>query len=191
MNYDIILCGVGGQGIVSLASIITNSAASEGLQVKQVEVHGMAQRGGMVLSNLRLSDQPIQSDQIPLGTAHLILSTEPLESLRSLRFLSPDYGILITAREEVKNFPAYPDSEELYLRIKNLPRSHIVNARHMAAEAGSHHTINMVILGVASAYLPIPAETLREQIGKKFKDKSSSFMEINIRAFNLGRKSNN
>lgn len=188
MKYDIILCGVGGQGIVSLAAIITSSAAYEGMYIKQVEVHGMAQRGGMVVSHLRLSDHEIASEQIPLGTADMILSTEPLESLRSIHFLSSKKGILITSHTPVKNFSSYPDIDGILRQIQNLPRSHIVDAETLARSAGSYHTVNMIVLGVASAYLPIKTETLRERITEKFKGKNNTYSEMNIHAFNLGRE---
>lgn len=188
MKYDTILCGVGGQGIVSLAATITDSAAYEGLFVKQVEVHGMAQRGGMVVSHVRMSDREIASDQIPRCTADMILSTEPLESLRSLPYLSPETGVLITACIPVKNMAGYPAIDAILKQLQQLPRSHSIDADTLARQAGSHHTINMVMLGAASPHLPIQTETLRERIALIFAGKGTSFIDMNIRAFDLGRK---
>ena len=88
------MSGVGGQGILSIAAAIGEAALKEGLYMKQAEVHGMSQRGGDVQSNLRLSDQPIASDLIPLGHADLIISLEPMESLRYLPYLSKEVGWL-------------------------------------------------------------------------------------------------
>ncbi len=189
MKYDIILGGVGGQGIVSLAAIITNSAAHEGMRVKQVEVHGMAQRGGIVVSHLRLSDDEIASDQIPLGTARMILSAEPMESLRYLNYLSAEDGILITSSTPVINIADYPDHDSLLYHINQVPRSCTLDAGMLANKAGSHHTINMVMLGAASNYLPLSLETLRDKIISRFKGKNHTFIQMNCTAFDLGRES--
>ncbi len=188
MKYDIILSGVGGQGIVSLAAIITGSAAKENLFARQVEVHGMAQRGGMVVSHLRLSDTDIVSDQIPRGTARMILSTEPMESLRYLDYLSPGKGILITSSTPVKNISAYPDIDKLLCNISKLPKSITIDAAMIAEKTGSHHTINIVMLGAASSYLPLHIETLREIIVERFNHKNKATVKMNLRAFDLGRK---
>ena len=188
MKYDIILSGVGGQGIISSAAIITGSAVKEGLFVKQVDVHGMAQRGGMVVSHLRLSKKEIASDQIPMGAAQMILSTEPMESLRYLDYLSPDKGILITSREPIKNISNYPDIEKLLNHIENLPKSILVDAETIARKVGSHHTVNMVMLGAASVFLPLHHETLRKMIVERFTNKENAFVELNLRAFDLGKE---
>ena len=95
MKTDMILSGVGGQGILSIAAVVGEAAVNEGLYMKQAEVHGMSQRGGDVQSNLRLSDQPIASDLIPKGQADLIVSLEPMEALRYLPYLKKD-GWLVT-----------------------------------------------------------------------------------------------
>ncbi len=189
MKYDIILCGVGGQGIVSLAAIITNSAAHEGLMVKQVELHGMAQRGGIVVSHLRLSDSEIASDQIPLGTANMILSVEPMESLRYLNYLSAKLGVLITSSSPVKNIVDYPEYDTLLSHINEIPRSCALDAGTLAENAGSHHTINMVMLGAAADSLPLDLETLREKISSRFDGKNHTFIQMNLKAFELGRGS--
>ncbi|HSE37567.1 MAG TPA: 2-oxoacid:acceptor oxidoreductase family protein, partial [Blastocatellia bacterium] len=112
MKYDIILAGVGGQGVLSVSAVIGSAARSQGLFVKLSEVHGMSQRGGGVVANLRLADKPIASDLIPLGGASMILSMEPLESLRYLNYLSPE-GVLITSTNPVVNIPDYPNLDEL------------------------------------------------------------------------------
>ena len=88
MKTDIILCGVGGQGILSIATVLGQAATASGLYLKQAEVHGMSQRGGDVQSNLRLSTERIWSDLIPKGQADLIISMEPMEALRYLPYLS-------------------------------------------------------------------------------------------------------
>ncbi|MBR4154736.1 MAG: 2-oxoacid:acceptor oxidoreductase family protein, partial [Paludibacteraceae bacterium] len=94
MKTDIILSGVGGQGILSIATVIGDAALNEGLHLKQAEVHGMSQRGGDVQSNLRISSEPIHSDLIPLGSANVIISLEPMEALRYMPYLAPDGWVI-------------------------------------------------------------------------------------------------
>lgn len=108
MKTDIKLCGVGGQGILSIATVIGEAATAAGLCLKQAEVHGMSQRGGDVQSDLRLSTEPVWSDLIPLGGASLILSMEPMEALRYLPYLAPD-GVVVTASRPFVNIPDYPE----------------------------------------------------------------------------------
>src|SRR5512138_2857743 len=127
MKYDIILAGVGGQGVLSVSAIIASSAMKEGLAVKQSEVHGMSQRGGAVLANLRLSDRPIASDLISLGAASMILSMEPLESLRYLPYLNPA-GTIITASDPMVNIADYPALDGLLASIRTLPNASLVDA---------------------------------------------------------------
>ena len=107
MKKDIILSGVGGQGILSIATVIGKAALKDGLYMKQAEVHGMSQRGGDVQSNLRISNQPIASDLIPTGKCDLIISLEPMEALRYLPYLSHE-GWLVTNEAPFINIPNYP-----------------------------------------------------------------------------------
>ena len=108
MKTDIILSGVGGQGILSIATVIGEAALNEGLYIKQAEVHGMSQRGGDVQSNLRISSDPIHSDLIALGKADIIISLEPMEALRYVNYLAPT-GWIITNTTPFVNIPNYPD----------------------------------------------------------------------------------
>ena len=188
MKFDVILAGVGGQGVLSVSSIIASSAMEEGLQVKQSEVHGMSQRGGAVYTNLRISDETIYSDLIPAGAATLILSMEPLESLRYLHYLNPG-GYLITAADPERNIDNYPDLDGLLQQIKNLPHSTIIEALKLAKEAGSGRATNMVLAGAASHHLPLKVETMENYIRKIFQRKGEKVVEINLRAFDLGRQS--
>jgi len=187
MKYDIILSGVGGQGVLSLAAIIASSAMKEGLQVKQAEVHGMAQRGGAVVSNLRLSDSEIESDLIPNGTASMILSMEPLEGLRYLHYLKDD-GALVTSTDPFINIPNYPEQDKLNEKIKSLPKSILVDAEKLAKEAGSARATNTVMLGAASHFLPVKEETLRTLIREMFGRKGDNIVEMNLKAFAMGRE---
>jgi indolepyruvate ferredoxin oxidoreductase beta subunit len=185
MKYDIILSGVGGQGVLSLAAIIAMGAMKEGLNVRQSEVHGMAQRGGAVLSHLRLSDRVISGDLIADGSAAMILSMEPLESLRYLRYLSSD-GILVTSKDPVKNIPDYPELEKVYTDIRQLSRYILIETVKRAREAGSPKGTNMVMVGAAAAELPIKAETLESAIEELFSPKGQDIAAGNIEAFRAG-----
>jgi len=187
MKFDIVLSGVGGQGVLSLSSIIASGAMKEGLYVKQSEVHGMAQRGGAVLANLRLSDKPIASDLIPSGSAAMILSMEPLESLRYLSFLRPD-GALITSTTPVINIPDYPDLNELLGKIRSVPGAILVESDRLAKAAGSARAANMVMVGAASHLLPVKVETMEHYIESVFKRKGDQIVEANLKAFRAGRE---
>jgi indolepyruvate ferredoxin oxidoreductase, beta subunit len=187
MKYDIILAGVGGQGVLSVSAIIASSAMKEGLLVKQSEVHGMSQRGGAVLANLRLADAPIASDLIPLGSAAMILSMEPLESLRYLRYLSPD-GALVTSTNPVVNIPDYPELNGLLGRVRTLPFARLVDADKLARSAGSARAANMVMVGAASRRLPVKVETLEHFIRTTFAVKGERIVETNLKAFHAGRE---
>ncbi len=187
MKYDIILAGVGGQGVLSVSAIIASSAMKEGLLVKQSEVHGMSQRGGAVLANLRLADAPIASDLIPLGSAALILSMEPLESLRYLRYLSPE-GALVTSTNPVVNIRDYPDLNGLLDTVRSLPNARLVDGEKLARAAGSARATNMVMVGAASHRLPVKVETLEHFIRTMFAAKGEKIVETNLKAFRSGRE---
>ena len=186
MKYDVILAGVGGQGVLSVAAVIALGAKNSGLQVRQSEVHGMAQRGGAVQAHLRLSDRTIVSDLIGKASADMILSMEPIESLRYLEYLKAE-GVLITSSDPVKNISNYPELEEIYARIRCLPSSRLIEAADLAREAGFARSTNMVMVGAASAYLPVEVKHLLEAIGELFSRKGEKVVETNRRAFEKGR----
>lgn len=187
MKQDIILAGVGGQGILSIAFVIDNAALREGLTFKQAEVHGMAQRGGAVQSHLRLSNDKIFSDLIPRGEADMILSIEPMESLRYFDYLSPE-GIVVTSSSPFVNIPDYPDMDKVLSQIKTVKKRVIVDSQKIAQEAGSARAQNMVMLGAASAQLILKKENLREYIRILFAPRGEKLVDINLKAFELGRK---
>jgi indolepyruvate ferredoxin oxidoreductase beta subunit len=186
MKFDIILAGVGGQGVLSVSAIIASSAMKEGLAVKQSEVHGMSQRGGAVLANLRLADRPIASDLIPRGTAAMILSMEPIESLRYLEFLSAG-GTVITATSPVVNIPDYPAIEEVLGTIRGLPHAVLIEAEALARQAGSARATNMVMVGAASPLLPVAFETIEHFVETLFAAKGARVVETNLKALHAGR----
>lgn len=186
MKSDIILAGVGGQGILSIAASIGHAAILSNLNLKQSEVHGMSQRGGAVQSHLRLSDKEIASDLIPNNTADLILSVEPMEALRYLPFISPK-GWVVTNSVNFINIPNYPDVEAILGEIKKLPRYVLLNADELAEKAGSARATNMVMLGAASPFIDIPVENFEKGIHDLFERKGEAVVAINIKAFEAGR----
>jgi indolepyruvate ferredoxin oxidoreductase beta subunit len=187
MKQDIILAGVGGQGILSIAYVIDNAALAEGLQFKQAEVHGMAQRGGAVQSHLRLSDKRIWSDLIPKGEADLILSVEPLEAVRYFEYLGPE-GVVVTSSAPFKNIPDYPDLGKVLDAVRSVKRSVVVDSERIAKEAGTSKAQNMVMLGAASGFLILKRETLLSLIESLFKGRGPAIVEANLKAFDLGRR---
>ena len=185
-KQDIILAGVGGQGILSIAFVIDSAALQDGLHVKQAEVHGMAQRGGAVTSHLRLSRERIWSDLIPRGEADLILSVEPLEALRYIDFLRPG-GRVVTSSTPFVNIPDYPDKEALLARIRALPGSVVVDSESLARQAGSSRAQNIVMLGAASPFLMLSEPSLLKFVEVLFKARGESIVQTNLKAFALGR----
>lgn len=187
MKLDIILCGVGGQGVLSAASIITKAAIKAGFQTRQLEVHGMAQRGGSVTAHLRISDKTIESDLIPRQSADVLLSLEPIESLRYLDYLAKD-GTVVTSVDPVKNIPNYPAEEFYMAKIQTLPKYVAVPAHKIALDAGSARTTNMVMVGAVSNVISIEEEYFKDAIKDKYAEKGDKTAEINLAAFELGRE---
>ncbi len=187
MKFDIVLAGIGGQGILSIAAVIAQTAVESDLFIKQSEIHGMSQRGGAVYSHLRLSDRPIFSDLIPKGEADLILSIEPLEALRYTEYLNPNDGKIISNIHPEKNIPDYPDIKELELELKKR-NALLLDAWKLARQVATVRAQNMVMLGAASTALPIPKEKLEEGVKNLFSRKGEKIVEQNIKAFRAGRE---
>lgn len=185
MKTDIILSGVGGQGILSIAAVIGEAALKEGLYMKQAEVHGMSQRGGDVQSNLRLSDQPIASDLIPLGHADLIISLEPMESLRYLPYLKKE-GWLVTNSAPFVNIPNYPEMEKVNAELDKLPHKVVLDVEALAKEAGSVRAANIVMLGAATPFLGIEYARIEEGIRRIFGRKGEDVVAMNLNALKAG-----
>ncbi len=186
MKTDIILCGVGGQGILSIATIIGEAAMKENLYIKQAEVHGMSQRGGDVQSNLRISSEPISSDLIAKGGADVIISMEPMEALRYLPYLNKE-GWIITSSTPFVNIPNYPEMEKLmadYARLKNVV---MIDIEKMAKENGVPRSANVILLGAAQKALNIEYDKLENAIRRVFGRKGEAIVEANIKALAIGK----
>lgn len=186
MKLDIILSGVGGQGILSIAAIIGEASLKEGLHIKQAEVHGMSQRGGDVQSNLRISSNVIYSDLIAKGTADAIISLEPMEALRYIPWLSPK-GWIVTNSEPFINIPNYPEVTEILKDLKSIQNTILLDVDTLAKDGGVSRASNIVLLGAASIILPIDPAKLEEAIIQVFSRKGEAIVEMNVKAFNIGR----
>ena len=187
MKKDIILSGVGGQGILTIAYVLGSTALRDGYYFKQAEVHGMSQRGGAVESHLRISSKEIKSDLIPKGECDLILSVEPIEALRYLDFLSKD-GYVIANSNPFKNIPNYPDPEKIKSAYSNLKNAYLIDADKIAKEAGSPRCANIVMVGVASNLLFLKEESMLFLIEKLFERKGEKIINMNKKAFIMGKE---
>ena len=186
MKQDIILAGVGGQGILSIATVIGSAALEQGLYIKQAEVHGMSQRGGDVQSHLRLSTDPIHSDLIPHGGADLIVSLEPMEALRYLPYLAQD-GWIVTNSVPFQNIPNYPEIIRVLDALHRLPRAIVLDADATAKEMKSPRSANMVLLGATSSVMGLlNPDKLRDGIRRIFARKGDAIVDANLTAFDAG-----
>lgn len=187
MKKDIILAGVGGQGILSIATVIGQAAIDENMYIKQAEVHGMSQRGGDVQSNLRISTEPIASDLIARGGADIIISMEPMEALRYLPYLSKQ-GWIVTNTVPFINIPNYPDQNAVLDELKGMKNVIMVDIDALARDAGNPRGANIVLLGACSHLLGIGSDKMVDGIRKIFAPKGEAVVEANIAAFAAGRK---
>jgi indolepyruvate ferredoxin oxidoreductase beta subunit len=186
MQTNIILAGVGGQGILSIALVVDHAALAQGLGFKQAEVHGMSQRGGDVQSHLRISDGPIHSDLVPHGAADLVLAVEPLESLRYVGYLRPG-GALVASVDPFVNIPDYPEKQRVLEAIASLPNHTLIPAEQLARAAGSARAQNMVMLGAGSPFLGLREELLEAAIREAFAAKGEKLQKVNLDAFHAGK----
>lgn len=187
MKCDIVLAGVGGQGILSIATVLGFAALENNLYLKQAETHGMSQRGGAVQSYLRLSDKPIYSDLIPYGKANLILSVEPMESLRYLPYLSSE-GYVVTNTTPFNNIRDYPDMETITAEINKLPKAVAIDAEGIAKDLGNSRASNMVMLGAATPFIDIPIKSIEDGIRHIFERKGEKIINLNLAALHAGRE---
>ena len=186
MKTDIILSGVGGQGILSIAAIIGEAALAENLYIKQAEVHGMSQRGGDVQSNLRIADRPINSDLIAPGNADVIISLDPMEALRYLPYLSRE-GWIITSSAPFVNIPNYPEEKVLKAELQKLPRVIMLDVNELAKEHNLPKCANVILLGAAAKSLQIIGYSdLEKSIARVFAHKGQAVIEMNLKALSIG-----
>jgi indolepyruvate ferredoxin oxidoreductase beta subunit len=186
MKYDIILAGVGGQGVLSMAAILGVAAVDRGLHLKQSEVHGMSQRGGAVESHLRIADHSVFSDLIPTGSADMLLAMEPMEALRYVPFLHAN-SVIVTERTPFVNIPDYPDLNDVIAELERYPRVALIDAEGIAREMRMARASNMILLGAASSFLPLAGDDLEAAIRSVFARKGEPVVAQNIEAFRRGR----
>ncbi len=186
MKCDIVLAGVGGQGILSIAAVLGRAALEQGLHIKQAEVHGMAQRGGAVQSHFRMSSDAVASDVIPLNQADLILSMEPMEALRYLPWLKEE-GWVVSNNQPVDNIAAYPELASIHAALQALPHHVLFDGVSVATEHGSARALNMVMLGAASPFVPLAVEVLEQSIRTQFAHKDAKVVQTNLDVFRAAR----
>jgi indolepyruvate ferredoxin oxidoreductase beta subunit len=186
MKRDILITGVGGQGILTIAAILGRAALTSGLHVKQSEVHGMAQRGGSVQSHLRISSGVIHSDLIPHASAHMLIAMEPMEALRYLAWLAPD-GWLVVNEAPVANIPDYPDPASVHEEVRKIEQHVLFDASQLAAEAGARRSVNVAMLGAASPFTELPGVTIEQAIAEQFSRKGETVVEANLAVFRAAR----
>mgnify|MGYP000398875050 CR=1 FL=1 len=186
MKTDIILCGVGGQGILSIATVIGEAAMKEGLNIKQAEVHGMSQRGGDVQSNLRISSQPIHSDLISQGQADVIVSMEPMEALRYLPYLNKKTGWIITSSVPFVNIPDYPDIDSIRAEYAKLDNVVMIDIERLAKENDMPRSANMILLGAAIKAIGIGRDKMEQAVRAVFARKGDTVVEVNLKALEIG-----
>ena len=186
MKTDIILCGVGGQGILSIATVIGEAAMKENLYIQQAEVHGMSQRGGDVQSNLRISSDPILSDLIAEGSADVIISMEPMEALRYVNYLKKD-GWIITANKPFVNIPNYPEMEVIEKDLAKVSNVISLDIEELAQSNGIPRSANVILLGAAQKALGIEYEKLEEAIRRVFERKGEAVVNDNLKALEIGK----
>jgi indolepyruvate ferredoxin oxidoreductase beta subunit len=184
--HGIVLSGVGGQGVLSLAQIALEALRRSGLQALQSEIHGMSQRGGSVHAQVCFSEAPLTSPIIDEGCADLLIALEPLEALRYVAMLRMN-GHLVVSEEPQVNMEGYPPLEDVYAALKAVRGAHLVDTEDLARRLNHRQAGGMALLGMASKYLPVPVETWHEVIRERFEAKGLRVCEKNLEAFEAGR----
>ena len=186
-TMSIFITGVGGQGTILASELLSDVALSAGFDVKKSEVHGMAQRGGSVVSAIRFGEK-VFSPLISPGEADVLLSFEPLEALRTLHYAKPDGKVVVNSRPIMpatvaSGVATYP--EDIFEKIKaEVPDVVIVDGVSLAKEAGTIRAVNVVLLGALSNFLPFSAEEWKKALEARVPAK---YLDANIKAFELGR----
>jgi len=184
--HGIVLCGVGGQGVLSLAQIVLEALRRSGLQALQSEIHGMSQRGGSVHAQVCFSEVPLSSPIIDEGCADLLIALEPLEALRYVSMLRMN-GHLVVSEEPSVNMDGYPPLDDVYAALKAVPGAHLVDTEDLARKLNHRQAGGMALLGMASKFLPVSYEVWRDVIVQRFESKGARVTEKNMEAFEAGR----
>ncbi len=184
--HGIVLSGVGGQGVLSLAQILLEALRRSGLHALQSEIHGMSQRGGSVHAQVCYADTPLSSPIIDEGCADLLIALEPLEALRYVSMLRVD-GHLVVAEEPEVNMEGYPPLDDVYAALKAVPGAHLLDTEDLARRLNHRQAGGMALLGMASRFLPVEEGVWREVIAQRFESKGPRVAEKNLEAFAAGR----
>ncbi|OGN87816.1 MAG: hypothetical protein A2158_00355 [Chloroflexi bacterium RBG_13_46_14] len=189
-EFNIVIAGVGGQGVILMSELLGNAAVADGLNVRGSEVLGMAVRGGSVSSTIRLGDEAL-APLAPVGQADVLVGMEPAETLRNISNVS-EKTLVIINMEKVIPFTvsslggSYPELDTILESIHKATDNIIqLNATKIAAEAGSTQSANVVMLGAlfGQGHLPIRIDTIKKEITARFNERVAP---VNIRAFDLG-----
>lgn len=184
--HGIVLSGVGGQGVLSLAQILLEALRRSGLHALQSEIHGMSQRGGSVHAQVCFSEAPLTSPIIDEGCADLLIALEPLEALRYVAMLRMD-GHLVVSEEPQMSMDGYPPLDDVYAALKAVRGAHLVDTEELARRLSHRQAGGMALLGLASTFLPVENVIWREVISQRFEAKGARITEKNLEAFEAGR----
>lgn len=187
-TVNILLSGVGGQGVLLASAILSNAAMIQGLDIKQSEVHGMSQRGGSVVSHVRIGDT-VHSPIVPDGQCDILVGFEPLEGLRHAHNLKKG-GVMVYATERINpstvsaGFATYP--EDMEERLGSFPMErHAVKAGEIAESLGNRRSANVVLVGALSRYLDFPEDVWDKALKASIPAK---LLDLNVKAFKAGRE---
>ena len=188
---NILVCGIGGQGVMTASEVLAQAAIRLGQDVKKTEVAGMAQRGGVVTSHVRFGPR-VMAPAIPAGEVDILVGFEPAESLRWCTQLRPTGVAMVNTSRQTPPIVElglfrYPDDPVADMRKAGID-VHDFDAGAIAAELGEVRLVNTIMLGAISDHLPFPAEVLSEVIVERFRERKPHLVELNERAFEAGRK---
>lgn len=187
LKCDMVIVGVGGQGVILISEIIGRAALRAGIPVRAAETHGMAQRGGSVINHTRLGC--VYGPMVPEGGADILLALEPAEALRYGRYLSRGGVALVNTKPVLPTTVTtgqfrYPDIEEILAPLRSVARVIAINATEIAERAGNPQTANIVMLGAMSRFMPIEEALLLDALRDSVPGK---YIDANVRAFELGK----